>query len=66
MKTPVSVRFATSAILTLAEIKAAVESFDRGDSNVFDALDAIIVAIEANQAAAVSDSRQEHRQQDAA
>lgn len=36
-----------TAILRLAEIKAAVEAFDRGDTNVFDALDAIIVAVEA-------------------
>lgn len=36
-----------TAILTLAEIKAAVEAFDRGDTNVFDALDAIVVAVEA-------------------
>lgn len=66
MKTPVSVPFSTTAILALAEIKAAVESFDRGDSNVFDALDAVIVAIEAHRAATASDSLQEHRQQDAA
>lgn len=36
-----------TAILTLAEIKAATEAFDRGDTNVCAALDAIIVAIEA-------------------
>jgi hypothetical protein len=35
------------AILTLAEIKAATESFDAGQANVFDALDAIMFAIEA-------------------
>jgi hypothetical protein len=35
------------AILTLAEIKAATESFDAGKANVFDALDAIMFAIEA-------------------
>lgn len=35
-----------NAILTVAEIKVSVESFDRGETNVFDALDAIIVAVE--------------------
>lgn len=61
----ISVSFATTAILTLADIKAAVETFDRGDSNVFEALDAILVAIQA-QRVAVIDPRYEHRQQDAA
>jgi hypothetical protein len=36
----------TIAVLALAEIKAAIEAFDRGETNVFDALDAIIVAVE--------------------
>lgn len=36
-----------TAILTLAEIKAATEAFDRGEANVFDALDAIRMAVEA-------------------
>ena len=53
MKKPMSVPFATTAILTLAEIKAAVEAFDRGESNVFDALDVIVVAVEAYRAATV-------------
>ena len=48
-----------AAILTLAEIKAAVEAFDRGESNVFDALDAIIVAVEAQQAAARPEPRRD-------
>ena len=38
------------AILTLAEIKAATIAFDRGESNVFDSLDAIMVVVEAYQA----------------
>lgn len=42
------------AILTLAEIKAATEAFDRGDTNVIEALDVIIVAVEAYQGAAQS------------
>lgn len=42
---------AKNAILTLAKIKAALASFDRGDSNAFDALDAIVVAVEAHRSA---------------
>lgn len=37
---------AKQAVLAMAEIKAATEAFDRGDTNVFDALDAVRVAIE--------------------
>lgn len=55
-----------AAILTLAEIKAAVESFDRGDTNVFDALDAIVVAVNAYQAAVAHDVRRKPRRRDAA
>ncbi len=40
-----------TAILTLAEIKAATEAFDRGDTNVFGTLDTILVAVEAYQKA---------------
>lgn len=43
---------AAIALLTLAEIKAAAECFDRGEANVFDTLDAIVVAVAAFQAAA--------------
>lgn len=42
------------AILTLAEIKAGVEAFDSGDTNVIEALDGIIGAVEAYQRAAQS------------
>ena len=66
MKKIISVPLATTAILTLAEIKAAVEAFDRGDTNVFDALDAIFVAVEAHQAATADDGRREPRRRDAA
>jgi len=45
------VSLATCAIMTMAEVKAAAESFDKGSTNVFDALDAIVVAIEAYRAA---------------
>ena len=36
---------AVLAILTLSEIKAAADRFDRGAVNVFEALDAIVEAI---------------------
>ncbi len=35
------------AVLAFAEIKAAVEDFDRGDSNLFEALDRIRDALSA-------------------
>lgn len=38
---------AAMAIFALAEIKGATQAFDKGQTNVFDALDAIVVAIEA-------------------
>jgi|688.fasta_scaffold168468_5 hypothetical protein len=38
---------AKRAVLVMAEIKVATDTFDRGDTNVFDALDAIRVAVEA-------------------
>lgn len=43
------------ALVTFAEIKAAVEDFDKGKSNLFDALDRIRAAISTSQAAAQSD-----------
>jgi len=48
-----AVTFARSAILTIAAIKDAIEAFDRGESNAFDVLDAIVVALEAREAPAV-------------
>ncbi|MFM8891203.1 MAG: hypothetical protein ACKOTB_06190 [Planctomycetia bacterium] len=50
---PGTISLATAAILTLEEIKSAVECFDRGDHSVFDSLDTIIVAVEAYQSMAV-------------
>ena len=41
---------AAVAIVTLAVIKSEAEAFDRGEKNAFDALDAIIVAVEDYQA----------------
>lgn len=54
------------AILMLAEIKSAVSAFDHGESNVFDAIDAIIVAVEAYRAAANEESKRCQRRRDAA
>jgi hypothetical protein len=50
---------AALALFTLAEIKAAIESFDRGDTNVFRSLDAIIEAIDDFRTAATDRSRRE-------
>lgn len=43
---------AHAAIYLVAEIKAAVEAFDRGERNAFDVADAVMVATEAYRAAA--------------
>ena len=51
MKKTDTISLAKAVILTLAEIKAAVEAFDRGETNAFDALDAIVVEVEAYRAA---------------
>jgi len=48
-----------AAVLTLSEIKAAVEVFDRGETNVFDAMDAIVVEVEAYRAAIRPENRRE-------
>jgi len=45
MPTPKTSEAASTAILLLAEIKAAVEAFDRGDANAFDVVDAVIQAV---------------------
>lgn len=52
MATNNGVTHATIAILTMAEIQTAAEAFEQGETNVFDALDAIVAVIEAYQAAA--------------
>ena len=44
-----------TAIFTLVEIKAATEAFDRGEANAFDALDAILVAVESYRVAVQTD-----------
>jgi len=42
---------AAFAILTIAEIKAAADGFDDGETNVFEALEAIASAVDAYRAA---------------
>jgi hypothetical protein len=59
MNTPDTISAAKAAILTLAEIKAAVEAFDRGETNAFDALDAIVMEVQAYRAAAGSEKRRD-------
>lgn len=38
---------AASAILAIAAIKDAADTFERGEVNVYDALDAIVVTVDA-------------------
>ena len=45
-----SFSLAAHAVLALAEIKAASAAFDRGDMNIFAAVDAIVIACEAYRA----------------
>lgn len=42
---------AAHAVLALADIKAASAAFDRGDANIFDAMNTIVIACEAYRAA---------------
>lgn len=42
---------APHAVVALADIKAASAAFDRGDTNVVDAIDAVVIACEAYRAA---------------
>lgn len=50
---------ASLALFTLAEIKAATEGFDRGETNLFDTLDAIVMAVEVFRAAVNGGGRRE-------
>lgn len=59
MTMPIRIHLAHAAILMLAEVKTATEAFDRGDTNVFEAVDAITDAIEAYRSAARSDTRRD-------
>jgi hypothetical protein len=55
-----------ATILSLADIKAAIDSFERGESNAFDTLDAICMAVESHQTAMGADPQREQPRQDAA
>lgn len=66
MKKPITVPLAPLAICTIAKIKAAVEAFDRGEANAFDALDGIIVAVEAYQAEPTAKPRRKRARPEAA
>jgi len=59
MKKTDTISLAKAVILTLAEIKAAVEAFDRGETNAFDALDAVVMEVEAYREAARPDKRRD-------
>ena len=61
MATNWSVKNATTAILTLADIKAAAEAFEQGEVSVFDALDTIAMAIEGCEATAREATAQPRR-----
>lgn len=52
MPAPKKSTAAYTAIFLLAEIKAAVEEFDRGERNAFDVVEAVIHAVGAYRAAA--------------
>jgi len=52
MATKQGVTFATTAILTMADIQAAAQAFEQGETNVFVALDAVAVALESYEATA--------------
>ena len=49
-----STTLATIAVLTVAEIKNAVEAFDRGDTNVFTTMDEIVTTVEAYRIAMIN------------
>jgi hypothetical protein len=61
MATYWGVKNATTAILTLADIKAAADAFEQGEVSVFDTLDTIAMAIEGYQATAREATAQPRR-----
>lgn len=61
MKKPGTIPFSTSAVLVLAEIKAAVRAFDEGETNAFAAVDAVIVAVEAYRTAMLHELKRPRR-----
>lgn len=50
MKQQFGIVVTKQTILAMAEIKAATDAFDNGDTNVFDALDTITAVIDAYRA----------------
>lgn len=54
------------AILTLADIKSAIEVFDSGESNVFEVMQVITSAVEEYQAATIMRVQQARPHRDAA
>ena len=52
MATNWGVKNATTAILTLADIKAALDAFEQGEVSVFDALDTVAMVLEGYEATA--------------
>ena len=61
MATNWGVKNATTALLTLADIKAAADAFEQGEVSVFDALDAVAVAIHAYEATAAREATAQPR-----
>ena len=57
MKTPEIIPLAKTTITTMAEIKAAADGFNSGEVNVYDALEAIAVAVEAYRVVAAPQRR---------
>jgi hypothetical protein len=51
MKSPDSQSLARRAILAVMEIKSALDEFEQGDANVFDALQRVATALEVYRAA---------------
>ena len=61
MTTNWGVKNATTAILTLADIKAAADTFEQGEVSVFNALDTIAMVIEGYEATAREATAQPRR-----
>lgn len=66
MKKSVTNPLARTAILTLAEIKAVIEAFDSGESNVMAAMDAILMAVDEHRAARGSSAQRVRPSEEAA
>ena len=66
MKKATAIPPSVTAVLMLAEIKCAMDAFDRGDTNVFEAIDSIAIAVEAYRAAANKTERRSRKSRKAA